>query len=289
MIVKERFDDLIFINYSKKEIVESVSEIKHDLVRESMKIAGVTHGVEITTLADVPSSGSGLGSSSSVTVGLLNALHAYRGEQVTAETLAQQACDIEIKIMDKPIGKQDQYIAAYGGIKNFIFHKDERVTSNSVRLESEMYRGFGANLMLFFTGITRNADKILSEQTKSTPNKINELQKIKTHAGLIKQALTIGQIDNVGEILHETWQEKKKLVSTISNTIVDEMYENARGAGAVGGKLCGAGAGGFLMLYVPMAFQNAVREVLSGYRELPFTLERYGSKIIFNYRSYPWK
>jgi len=289
VIVKERFDDLIYINYSKKEIVESVDEIKHDLVREAMKLAGVEKGVEITTLADVPSGGSGLGSSSSITVGLLNALYAYRGDQISAEELAQKACHIEIDILGKPIGKQDQYIAAYGGIKFFKFKWDETVETECIRLRSELYRRFSSNLLLFFTGKTRDANFILSKQKKNTVKKLDVLRKIKKHANLARSALESGELDMVGEILNETWQEKKKMVDAISNGDIDEMYDKAIKAGALGGKISGAGAGGFLLLYVPREAQNRVREALSGYRELPFFLERHGSKIIFNYRSYNWK
>lgn len=289
IIVKERFDDLIYLNYSRKEIVESVDEIEHDLVRESMRVVGVDHGVEITTLADVPSGGSGLGSSSSVTVGLLNALYAYRGEQVSAEELAQQACHIEIDILGKPIGKQDQYIAAYGGIKFFKFRWDELVEVNCVRLPMDRYRMFSANLHLYYTGKTRNADDILTKQNEDTAGKMDVLREIKRHANLVRAALEGGELDMVGEILNETWQQKKLMVDTISNQEIDQMYEKALKAGALGGKICGAGAGGFLLLYAQRERQNKVREALSEYRELPFFLERHGSKIIFNYRSYPWK
>jgi len=289
VIVKERFDDFIYINYSKKEIVESVDEIQHDLVRESMKLAGVTEGVEITTLADVPSEGSGLGSSSSVTVGLLNALYSFRGEQNSAEAIARQACYIEIDTLGKPIGKQDQYIAAYGGIKFFKFHQDESVETEDVRLGDDLYRRFSSNLLLFYTGKTRDANAILTKQQKNTVQKLEILQNIKQHAKMVKVALESRELDRVGEILHDTWQEKKQMVDVISDGVIDDMYQRAIVAGALGGKICGAGAGGFLLLYVPREDQNRVRAALSNYRELPFFLERYGSKIIFNNRSYPWK
>ena len=162
VIVKERFDNMIYINYSKKEIVDSVDEIEHDLVREAMRKTKVERGVEITTLADIPSSGSGLGSSSSVTVGLLNALYAFQGEQVTAERLAREACEIEIDILGKPIGKQDQYIAAFGGIRFFKFKPNEEVVFDKINLENSFKRKFGANLLLFFTGKTRSSDRILN-------------------------------------------------------------------------------------------------------------------------------
>ncbi|MCJ7812099.1 GHMP kinase, partial [bacterium] len=258
VILKERFDDLIYINYSQKEIVKSVDEIQHGLVRECMKATGVTEGIEITTLADVPSEGSGLGSSSRVTVGLLNALYAFRGDQVSAEILAQQACHIEIDILGNPIGKQDQYIAAYGGIKFFKFKWDETVETQSMRLRSDLYRLFGSNLLLFYTGKTREANNILNRQQKNTQAKLSVLRKIKKHANLVRSALESGEIDLVGEILKETWQEKKKVDDDISNGEIDVMYRKAIQAGAIGGKICGAGAGGFLLLYVPRESQNKV-------------------------------
>jgi len=289
VIVKERFDDMIYINYSQKEIVDSVEHIEHGLVREAMKLTNVTHGVEITTLADVPSEGSGLGSSSSVTVGLLNALHEFKGDQVSAEILAQQACHIEVDILGKPIGKQDQYIAAYGGIKFFKFGWDEKVETHSICLENGLYRRFGANLLLFYTGKTRDANVILKKQNDNILDCFEHLRKIKKHASFVRSALESGKIDMIGEILHETWLEKKKVADGISNNEIDAMYEKGIETGALGGKICGAGGGGFLLLYVPREAQNKVRNALQEYRELPFFLERYGSKIIFNYRRYLWK
>jgi len=289
VIIKERFDDKIYINYSKKEIVDSVDEIEHDLVREAMRKTGVEKGVEITTLADIPSSGSGLGSSSSVTVGLLNALYAYQGELVTAERLAREACEIEIDILGKPIGKQDQYIAAYGGIRFFRFKPDEEVIVEKVALENSLRRRFGANLLLFFTGKTRSADAILKEQRANTGNKMELLRGIKQQAAQIRTAIEARRFDEVGIILAQSWQLKKGLASQISNGDIDKMYTQAINAGALGGKISGAGGGGFLLLYCPREKQNQVREALKDYREFPFFLEKYGSKIIFNMGRYEWK
>lgn len=289
VIVKERFDDKIYINYSRKEIVDSVDQIEHDLVREAMRKTRVDHGVEITTLADIPSTGSGLGSSSSVTVGLLNALYAYQGELVTAERLAREACEIEIDILGKPIGKQDQYIAAYGGIRFFRFKPNEEVIVEKVDLENSMRRRFGANLLLFFTGKTRSADAILSEQRANTSSKMELLRGIKQQAAQIRAAIEARQFDEVGKILAQSWQLKKGLASQISNGDIDKMYAQAINAGALGGKISGAGGGGFLLLYCPREKQNQVREALKDYREFPFFLEKYGSKIIFNMGRYEWK
>jgi D-glycero-alpha-D-manno-heptose-7-phosphate kinase len=289
VIVKERFDDKIYINYSQKEIVDNVDEIRHELVREAMRRTGVTHGVEITTLADIPSEGSGLGSSSSITVCLLNALYAYSGIQVTAERLAREACEIEIEICNKPIGKQDQYIAAYGGINRIIFHPDESVTVDRLPISSDDFRRFGSNLLLFFTNKTRDANLILKEQGERTDEKRDTLRNMRDYVSRLKGHILNANFDEVGKALHENWLLKKSLVDTISNHEIDEMYRKAITAGALGGKICGAGGGGFLLLYVPRDKQDSVREVMNDYRELPFMLEQYGSRIIFNQRGYPFK
>ncbi len=289
VIVKERFDNKIYLNYSQKEIVDSVDQIQHDLVRETMRKTGVAEGVEITTLADIPSEGSGLGSSSSITVGLLNALYIYQGIQVTAQTLAQQACDIEINILGKPIGKQDQYIAAYGGVRLFAFHPDESVSVEKVPLRNSEMLLFGSNLLLFFTGKTRKSDPILSEQRQNTEEKLEVLRRMKRQALEAKNLLSAGDFDAVGRLLHQGWQYKRGLASSISNDQIDQMYQRALDAGALGGKISGAGGGGFLLLYVPREKQNAVRKALNQYRELPFFLEHDGSKIIFNTQRYKWK
>ena len=289
VIVKERFDEKIYINYSVKEIVDNVSKIKHDLVREAIKKVGIRGGVEITTLADIPSEGSGLGSSSSVTVGLLNAFYNYSGEQVTLERVAREACEIEIDICNKPIGKQDQYIAAYGGINKIIFHPDESVSVSRLPVYNGDLRKLGSNLLLFFTNKTRKADVILARQQESTENKREVLRSMRDIVPTLEGCIIDRKFDDLGRLLHENWILKKSLVSTISNPEIEEMYGKAMDAGALGGKICGAGGGGFLLLYIPRENQDKVRESLKDYRELPFMLETYGSRIIFNVRSYPTK
>lgn len=289
VIVKERFDDKIYINYSIKEIVNDVSEIQHQLVREAMKKVGVERGVEITTLADVPSEGSGLGSSSTVTVGLLNALYNYAGMQVTLEQIAREACEIEIDICKKPIGKQDQYIAAYGGLRKIIFHPDEAVSISKLPVYSTNFLILGSRLLLFYTNKTRQADTILKKQKETTDDKRDVLRKMKNIVPKLERSLTDCKFNDVGKLLHENWLLKKSLVGPISNSEIDDMYNKAMYAGALGGKICGAGGGGFLLMYVPKDKQDKVRAVLSDYRELPFMLDSFGSRIIFNVRSYSTK
>lgn len=289
VIVNERFDKKIYLNYSKKEIVDSVHEIEHALVREALLATGVTEGLEITTLADVPSEGSGLGSSSSVTVGLLNALYAYRGDPQPQERLAKEACAIEIERCGKPIGKQDQYIAAFGGLRQFTFHADGSVYSERLPLPTDQKRALSDNLMLFYTNRTRSADPILREQKARMDEKFDTVSQIKSIAGKTRDALIKGDLDTLGSLLHEGWVQKRGMSDNVSSSDIDAMYQAARDAGATGGKICGAGAGGFLLLYCPHPLQSSVREALSNYRELPFHLERDGSKVIFNMRRYEWK
>ena len=287
VIIKERFDDLIYINWTKKEIVDSVDKIEHELVREALEKTGIERGVEITTLADIPSEGSGLGSSSSLTVGLLNAFYTFQGIQTPSDVLAREACEIEIDIIGKPIGKQDQYAAAFGGLNEIIFHKEGKVRVNKVNLTNDKIRILGSNLLLFYTNITRLADGILKKQKDETETLYGTLLKMRNQVSFVKRSLENGDNDSLGFMLKEGWDLKRSLVSTISNPQIDDMYERALKSGAVGGKICGAG--GFLLLYVLREKQNAVRSTLKGYRELPFMLERFGSRIIFNQRSDYWK
>jgi D-glycero-alpha-D-manno-heptose-7-phosphate kinase len=289
VIVKERFDDAIYLNTMRKEIVASVDEIQHELIREAMRTTGVERGVEVTLLSDIPSEGSGLGSSSSFSVGLLNALYAYRGEQVTAERLAREACAIEIERLGKPIGKQDQYIAAYGGLRAFRFRRDGEVDVRALRVAPADLRSLSARIHLYFTGRTRKADAILSEQKARTGDRLAELDGIKALAIELEDALEARDFDRLGEVLHENWELKRRLASGISDAAIEEMYERARAHGALGGKICGAGGGGFLLVDCPLEHGERLAKGMAAYRELPFQLERDGSKVIFNYRREVWK
>ncbi|MCL0092272.1 GHMP kinase [Dehalococcoidia bacterium] len=284
VIIRERFDDMIYVNYSKKEIVDSLDKLEHELVREAMRITGVTKGVEITTLADVPASGTGLGSSSSITVGLLQALYTYRGELKTAKTLAQEACHIEVDILQKPIGKQDQYIAAYGNMRLITFNKNA-VKVEKIELSPEDKRRLNDAFLLFYTGVTRQSSEILSEQKANINQRLEVLSEMKRLAFKGRDAILQNAFDEFGEIMHQGWELKKRLASKITSSKIDEIYEAARKAGAIGGKITGAGGGGFLLLYCPKHRQDEVRRALKGLRELPFRFEQDGSKVIFNYRS----
>jgi len=290
-IIKERFDDKIYINYSKKECVNAVSEIQHDLVREAMRITGVENGVEITTLADIPSSGSGLGSSSSITVALLHAFYAYRNVLVTAEQLASDACRIEIDILKRPIGRQDQYAAAYGGMNQFTFRSGDITLRTPVKMHHAVVRKFSSSLLLYFTGITRSADRILAEQNRNLLSQ----ETMATMAAMVElvdpftEAMKRGDIHACGQLLGRNWELKQTLANGITNERIQAMYQAAIGAGALAGKVAGAGGGGFLLLIVPRERQNAVFDAMQAFRELPFMIEESGSKVIFDDRSYSSK
>lgn len=289
VIIKGRFDDLIVVNWTRKEIVNHPNEIEHDLVREAMKKTGIDRSVEITTIADIPSEGSGLGSSSSLLVGLLNAFYEFKGIQVSTERLAEEACEIEIDILRKPIGKQDHYAAAFGGLSEIVFHRDGSVEVNKVIIPNDKFRSLSSNLLLFYTNITRKSENILKKQTEATDNIFNSLLEIRNQVPLLKYKLENGGCDSLGIFLKRGWALKKSLLHEITNKHIDKMYEKALKAGASGGKICGAGGGGFLLVYVPLEKQNAVRKAMKEYREFPFMLEKHGSRIIFNERSDYWR
>ena len=291
VVVKERFDDMIYLNYTRKERVERVGDIEHDLIREAMKMAGVEKGVEVTTLADIPSEGSGLGSSSAITVALLHVFYAYQGELVTAEQLAREACQIEIDIVGKPIGRQDQYAAAYGSLHEFRFCENDVVKRSKLPILNGDHRRLSASILLFYTGIVRSADTILSEQKRN----FSEEEKFETMSEMVslvepfKRAVEQCDIEKCGQLLDRNWELKQRMASGITNPQITEMYERAKAAGALGGKIAGAGGGGFLMLIVPREKQNTVFEAMKEYREMPFMLERSGSKVIFDDRRYSSK
>jgi D-glycero-alpha-D-manno-heptose-7-phosphate kinase len=289
VIVKQRFDDAIYVNYSKKEIVSRVDDLEHELVREAMHMAGVANGVEITTLADIPSGGgSGLGSSSAVTVGLLQALFAYQGRQVSAEELAERACTIEIERCRKPIGKQDQYIAALGGIRDIRFGPGDEVVAQELGLSAADRRALQQQIMLFYTGVTRSADSILVEQRANIGSTRPQLDLLRDLAGFAADRLRNGDIDAIGPAMRESWEAKRKLATAVSNDEVDAAVARALDAGAAGAKLTGAGGGGFLLVICPPEHQRAVRESLKGMQELPVKLDRLGSRIILNVQRDIW-
>jgi D-glycero-alpha-D-manno-heptose-7-phosphate kinase len=291
VIVKERFDDKIYINYSQKEIVDTVDQVQHELVREAMRLTGVGGGIEITTLADVPSEGSGLGSSSAVTVGLLQALWTFRGEIRTADQLAAEACRVELEVLGRPMGVQDAYFSALGGVRKFVFGPDDpaRIHWRRVELPQERISQLSNNLLLFYTHRTRKSSSILSTQLQNIPDRMSILDQLRELAHEGTRCLEAGEFDRFGRLLHDGWVLKTQMADGITDKGIDEIYEGAREAGALGGKVAGAGGGGFLLLYCPLGAQDAVRARLNGsVRELPFRFERDGTKIIFNSRRDPY-
>jgi len=259
VIVKERFDDDIYVNYSKKEIVSRVADLEHELVREAMLMTGVSQGVEITTLADIPSAGSGLGSSSAVTVGLLHALYAYTGRQLPAGELAEQACTIEIERCGKPIGKQDQYIAALGGIRDLRFGPGDGVTAEDLCLPARQRLALQQQIMLFYTGVTRSANTILAEQSANIGSALTNLDSLRDLAAFGAEQLRAGQVDSLGAAIRESWEAKRKLASGVSNEQVDQMVSRALDAGAYGKRQRGK----IEVLFAPLLFEP-IHEVCPG-------------------------
>jgi D-glycero-alpha-D-manno-heptose-7-phosphate kinase len=283
VIVKRRYDEKLRISYTRTEMVTRVNEIQHELIRSSLEKTGVEKGVEIITMGDIPA-GTGLGSSSTVTVGALNALYAYQNQWVPASKLAADACEIEINMLGKPIGYQDQYIAAYGGIRFIEFHRSGEVSAQLVEVAPEILRRLNEHLLLFFTGVTRQAEDILTDQKQKIIQNGGILGRLKEMAFSARESLISGDLDAIGNLLHESWQLKKKLANGISNDLLESSYTAAKNAGALGGKVTGAGGGGFLLLFVPPEKKENVRAALSQLQEMPFQLEHDGSKVIFNHR-----
>jgi D-glycero-alpha-D-manno-heptose-7-phosphate kinase len=243
---------------------------------------GIQKGIEIITLADITAKGSGLGSSSVLTVGLLNALYHFKGMQVSSEQIANEACIIEIDMLKKPIGKQDQYIAAYGGIKKIEFNADHSVTVTDLSLSDTDKNKLQASIILHNTSVMRKAESVLEEQSSNIAHKIQEL---KTIAGLVDEletAFANKQFEVLGDLLAINWENKKKLASAVSNEHINQMVNVALANGATGCKIAGAGGGGFLMSYVPVQNQEAFRTAMSAYKELSYTFDPAGSRILLN-------
>jgi D-glycero-alpha-D-manno-heptose-7-phosphate kinase len=282
--VNKKFDLGIRASYSVTEIVERLGELRHELIRESLRLTGVHQGIEITSISDIPSSGTGMGSSSTYTVGLLNALHAYQGRHAGAERLAQEACQIEIDVCRKPIGKQDQYIAAYGGMQFLRFNPDGTTFVDPIICSPETKAELQRRLLLFYTGVTRSADPILGEQQRNiaaNPEVRSALRRMAQMAHEMRDTLCANDLDRFGEMLHESWVLKKSLAGGVSNPRIDGYYERGRQYGALGGKILGAGGGGFLLLYAHTEHHASIVSALSGLSLTPFCFEPQGSKIIY--------
>lgn len=282
--VNPKFDHMIRASYSVTEMVNSVDELKHELIREALYLLNIKQGIEITSISDIPHQGTGLGSSSTYTTGLLNALYAYKGHMAGEQRLAQEACYIEIDRCGAPIGKQDQYIAAYGGLKYIRFNPDGSVFTDPIMCSPTVRRRLEKSLLLMYTGLTRKTDNILDEQSKNTQSdeeKRAGLRRMVRLAHQLRDALCNEDVDAFGEILHAGWMEKRKLASGISNGQIDTWYEQGRAAGAIGGKLLGAGGGGFLLFYAHPERHVDICKALPELRPVSFNFEPQGSKVIY--------
>jgi D-glycero-alpha-D-manno-heptose-7-phosphate kinase len=282
--VNKKFDDHIRVSYSKTEEVEFVAQIEHKIVREVLKKLEITGGVEITSIADIPSRGTGLGSSSAFTVGLLHALHAYKGQYISADDLACQSCIVEIDRCGEPIGKQDQYAVSYGGLNFITFDPDDTISVAPIICRPDTVERLQAELMAFYTGLTRSASDLLKQQTavvEQDRKKQKVLQEMVKLAYTLRDELHKNHVETLGEILHESWMLKKSITDGISNPVIDQWYERARRSGATGGKLLGAGGGGFLIFVAPEHRHADIIEALPELRPVALKFERSGSRIIF--------
>ncbi len=282
--VNKRFDNKIRVVYTGNELVDNAGEVKHNIIREALNITGIKNGVEIVYMADLPMTdlGVGLASSSALAVGVLNALHVFKGEYVSPRDLAKEAVDIELNRLGQQIGVQDQYAVAYGGFNRYIFNADDTVSVTPIILSPENRETLLNNLLLFYTGNPRDSRAIFAEQKKTTQNKKEIYDSLVEATDRALEYLKKGDLDEWGHLLNETWLTKKKFASGVSNPLVDDMYEKATKAGALGGKILGAGGGGFMLLYVPVEKQDAVRSALSDFKEIDFAMDMQGSRIIFS-------
>lgn len=282
--VNRKFDSKIRLCYAGNELVDHVEEVKHNIIREALKMVGIESGIEIFYSADIPLSGAGIGlaSSSALAVGVLNALYAYQGKHVSQDALARQACKIEIEKLGQQIGIQDQFAVAFGGFNRYRFNRDGSVTVMPVICSKEVLEKLQSRLMLFFTGLTRDSRQILSEQTKTIEEKRVMLDGLVETVDRVYGDLSLDRLDRWGYELDQAWQIKRQFAAGVSNPVIDGMYTAAKEAGALGGKILGAGGGGFLLLYVPEERQSAVGEALKDYRKIDFGFEPQGSRIIFS-------
>jgi D-glycero-alpha-D-manno-heptose-7-phosphate kinase len=282
--VNKTFSQTYAIKYSAMEHVETVADIKHPIVREALAMHDVPPAVEIVSLADIPA-GTGLGSSGTFTVGLLRAIHAFKREHISPADVAEEACRIEIDVLKEPVGKQDQYIASYGGLTCFTFHRDGTVEASALAVSDDTLYDLEDNLLMFFTGYSREAGSVLADQKQRSEQQDDEmlhnLDTVKAVGLSVKKALEGGDTRKFGELMHEHWLTKRVRSKNMSNDRIDHWYDVGIRNGAVGGKLVGAGAGGFLLFYAEdrLALRRAMAK--EGLQELRFAFDHEGSKLTF--------
>jgi len=280
----KKFDSSTRIAYSRVEEVDHIKDIIHPLVRESLQMLSIDGGIEITSTADIPAKGTGLGSSSSYTVGLLNVLYEYKGLKVDKFQLANDACNIEINICKEPIGKQDQFAASYGGLKMYEFYPNDSVKVHDIKTSKNFKKLMDDSTISFYLGSTRSASNILAKQTKlsSQPKKKIVLRRMAEIAREFKNSIEESKMDNLIELMNENWSLKKSIASEISNNFVNEAFEVGINAGAKAGKLLGAGGGGFITFFAPLENHNEIRKSLARLKEVSLEMEEGGASIIFN-------
>ncbi|MEM7508227.1 MAG: GHMP kinase [Pseudomonadota bacterium] len=279
--VSPRFDRTTRVAYTRVEIADGIDQIDHTIAREALRMTGLGEHLEITTVGDVPA-GTGMGSSSSLAVGILNALYAYKGQVTSPGALAEKACEIEIDILQKPIGRQDQYAAAFGGVNYIRFNPDHSVDVEPVPTAPEFLDQLEKHILLLYTDQQRDADTILKKQSEGSRSKVEVLREMRDLAGELRVTMGgQGNLEDFGRILHEGWELKRSLGFGITNQGVDDWYQAARANGAMGGKLLGAGGGGFLLVMAPPERHEAIRDAVGRPRELPFRIDRRGSRVIY--------
>ena len=279
--INRRFDDRLRASYSTMEDVDSLDKIQHDLIREALRLTGIDSGIEITTIADIPGQGTGLGSSSTVTVGLLNAMHAFQGRKVSKEQLAEEACQIEIDTLGAPIGRQDQYAASFGGVNSIRFGENG-VKVEPIEVSEGLAKKFSENFTLVFTGLTRSASRVLSEESGDQYDKISRMREIRNHADEAASHIEQENLDSLGAILNKTWLSKREASSIVTNKQIDDLYKRAISSGAIGAKLLGAGNGGFLLVCGNRHLRGILqRDLGESHRMFPLEIDFSGSKIIY--------
>jgi D-glycero-alpha-D-manno-heptose-7-phosphate kinase len=284
VLLNAKFDSGIRLSYSRTEIVDRVEDIEHPIFREALQLMNITGGVEIASIADIPAQGTGLGSSSSFTVGLLNSLYAFCGNHISRQKLGRLSSIIEMERCHHPVGKQDQYAAAFGGLNLIKFNQDGSVNVSPIVCTRRTIDQLQDNLLLFYTGITRNAGEILEEQSialRENKASIATMNRLVSLTSQLMRELRHDNVDAVGQILHEGWMMKRSLACGITNDVIDGWYTAARRAGAMGGKLLGAGGGGFFLFYAPRRHHSAIEAALSTLTRVPMVFEFEGSRIVF--------
>jgi D-glycero-alpha-D-manno-heptose-7-phosphate kinase len=285
LVIHPFFENRFMLKYSQAECVDTIEQVQHPLIRECLAITKSRPPLEIASFADLPSKGSGLGSSSAFAVGLLKGLYSYQGVNVSSERCAQQACEVEIERLAEPIGKQDQYACAYGGINLIRFKVNGDVHLETMVMSREQRKEIAGSLLLFYTGITRKASHVLEEQkqrTISQQDTFDVLRRMRDQALELAEDLAKGDHQKLGKHLHQAWQWKQSLASKVSNGKLEAIYQRAMSAGADGGKLLGAGGGGFFLFHCKPSNQGRLCESLSDLLRIPFSLDSQGTRIIFS-------